>query len=148
MCTAAKLGGEVTHLDHTNNLAVLLAEESHCALFLCSLDIGFLGYNGISRENILVNYSLNSLDLLRSESCEMREVKTANAIIYIGACLLNVVSKDATKRRLKQMSRRVISHNILTAHIRNISHYSIANSKATVNYCTEVITSVSDFVGS
>ena len=162
MSTAAKLGGEVAHLDHTNGVAVLFAEERHCAFLLCGLDVGFLGYDGRSKHDLLINVRFYAFDLFGSESLEVREVEAADLVAYVGACLLNVVTENTAESRLKKVSRGVVTHNVLAVEGINNNFDAVANFDGTaLNLCkvdiyairllsvvdTESVSSVSDGTG-
>ena len=81
MCTAAKLGREVAHLDHTDGLSVLLAKERHSAVLLSSLNISLHSNDAVSYENVSVYKRFNSRDLVRGEGCEMSKVKSAELLV-------------------------------------------------------------------
>ena len=76
MGAAAKLGGEVARSDDSDDVAVFLAEESHCAELLR------LGYrhlnacNGQSGENNFVDSLLNIMLLLGGEGREVSEIES------------------------------------------------------------------------
>ena len=83
MCAAAKLGREVAHLDHADCLAVLFAEECHCAFLAGCVNIGFLCNYLVRREDVRVYESLYLLQLVGSERGEVSEVKTASFVVHI-----------------------------------------------------------------
>ena len=147
MRTAAKLGGEVSHLDHTNDLAVLLAKQRHSAVLLCGLKVGLHSINADCGKNVRVDQGLDLGDLLCTHRREMRKVKAANAFVYVRACLLHVVTKHRTKRRLKQVRRRVIASNGATANVGNIRHHRVANRKAAVDHGAKVNINTVGFLG-
>ena len=143
MSTAAKLGREVAHLYHTNGLAVLFTEECHRAVLLCGLDVGLHSYDLVCNENVSVNECFNCRDLLGCESREVSEVKSAKLLVYVRACLLNVVAEYRAESRLKQVSSRVVTADRVSSCILDVSGDLVAYVKSSVcNGCNVNINAV------
>ena len=132
MGTAAKLGGEVAHLNHTYDLAVFFTEESHSAVLTRSLNVGLNGIDTACSENVYVNQGLNLFDLLRGKSGKVCKVKAAYILTYVRSGLLYVIAKHSAESRLKQMARGVISHNGSAALAVDLCGNSIAYLYSTV----------------
>ena len=138
MCTATKLGREVAHLDHADGLSVLLAKERHSAVLLSSLNISLHSNDAVSYEDVSVYKRFNSRDLVRGEGCEMSKVKSAELLVYVRACLLNVVAENRAESRLKQVSGRVVAADRCAASILNVGSYRISNADSAVGNSANV----------
>ena len=113
--TAAELYGEVACLDNSYDIAVLLAEERHCSELPRLFDRHLRACDLDSLEYLLVYELLNAFKLLGSHCGEVGEVKAELVVRYELTRLLNVRSEHLTKRRLEKVSRRVVSHDALSA---------------------------------
>ena len=126
MSSAAKLSREISGLDNTYNVAVLLSEKSHCSRFL-SFFYRHLGHcDALSRENNIINLVFNRFQLIRCHSREMRKVKTNSVFVNKLTCLLNVRAECFPQSRLKKMRRRVVSCNCVSPLRVDGSLYAVA----------------------
>lgn len=76
MAAAAELHGEVRNGNNANDVAVFFAEESGSTLLLSFLNRQLFNINSLASQNLLVDNSLNLLQLLSSNLREVGEVKT------------------------------------------------------------------------
>ena len=105
MSTAAELGREVAHPDHSDRVAVLLAEERHRALLLRLVDGGLGRDNRLAEQNVRVDEGLDGVELFRRQSRVVREVEAAAGFVDEGARLLDMIAENGSQSRLEQVSR-------------------------------------------
>ena len=138
MSTAAELNGNALCLNNSYDIAVLFAEQSHCAKLL-SLFNGHLGHgNGDSVKYILVYDSFDLGKLLGCNCLKVREVETASLSINIRTCLMNMVAQNLSQSCLEQMSCGVVSHDSVTLFNVNGSGNAVALAETAHFNCTEV----------
>mgnify|MGYP006867322534 CR=1 FL=1 len=87
MAAAAEHHGEVRNGNNANNIAVFFTEESSSTLLLSFLNRQLFNINSFASQNLLVDNSLNLLQLLSSNLREVGEVKTQNGPDDIAAGL-------------------------------------------------------------
>ena len=117
MRTTAQLGahGRVTYFKNANGLPIFLFEESD-STFLGSLLIGNdLASNRQIISHPFINDVLYFIELLSTDSGQLREIKSKAVGIYQRASLLNMAAKHLAQRCLKQVSRRVVPGDVKTA---------------------------------
>src|SRR4029450_6646276 len=110
MCPATELARVVVDLDHSHLVAVLLAEEHHCAEAPRLLDRRDERPHGMVLEPLLVDRMLDLLALLVAESPRMREVEAKLVRAHGRACLPHVLAEDVPERLMKEMRGGVIRH--------------------------------------
>ena len=138
MSTAAQLRGEVTHLHHAYDLAVLLAEQGHSTVLTGGLDVGLQGGDSLSGEDVCVHQCLHCRDFLGSQCGEVGEVKAADLLAYVGAGLLYVIAQNGTQSCLQQMCRGVITHNGVAAIGIDVCRQGVAHADNAVVQITDV----------
>ena len=106
---AAELGGPALNINNTDDLAVLLAEQSHSAQLLGLFDGHFLDGDVHRLEDLVVDDLLHAEQLLGSDSAEVGKVEVRDLCILIGACLMHMVAQHFTQRCLQQMGGGVRS---------------------------------------
>ena len=91
---AAELGGPALNINNADDLAVLLAEQSHSAQLLGLFDGHLLDSDVHRLEDLVVDDLLHADQLLGSDSAEVGEVEVGDGSVLIGACLMDVVAQD------------------------------------------------------
>ena len=82
MSTAAKLRGEVAHLNHTDLLTIFFTKQCHSTGLLRFIQTHLLSYNSQILLNLFIYQIFNLFDLLRSHSGEMGKVETESVRGY------------------------------------------------------------------
>ena len=116
---AAELGGPALNINNTDDLAVLLAEQSHSAQLLGLFDGHFLDGDVHRLEDLVVDDLLHAEQLLGSDSAEVGEVEVGDGSILIGACLMDVVAQDLAQSCLQQVGSGVVAgdgHAVFLIH--------------------------------
>ena len=138
MSTAAELNGNALCLNNSYDIAVLFAEQSHCAKLL-SLFNGHLGHgNGDSVKYILIYDSFDLGKLLGCNCLKVGEVETTSLSVNIRTCLMNMVAQNLSQSCLEQMSCGVVSHDSVTLFNVNGSGNTVALAETAHFNCTEV----------
>ena len=138
MCTAAKLGGEIPHLDNTDFLAVLLAKQCHRARLLCFIQGHNIGYNRQGCCNLIIYNLFNLLYLLWSHRREMSKVETQTVTGYQGTSLLYMATKYGTQRFMKQMGCGMVAGSQFTVFLVNRHGYFFSHLEHTLYYNTDM----------
>ena len=110
--SAAELCGEITHLDNADFVAVLLAEQSHCAALLGIVDAHDGGIDIEALSDLLIDQILDLFQLLSGHCLIVAEVETGPAGILIGTLLLDMGAEDYTQGFLHQVSRTVVAAGV------------------------------------
>ena len=114
MSTAAELD-RVTCCNYSYCVAVLLAEESHCAQLSCLFDRHFLHSYGDRRHYGSIYHSLNISDLFICHCAEVVEVETAGLLVDKLSSLMNVVAQHLAQSILEKVSCGVVAHDSKSA---------------------------------
>ena len=114
MGTTAQLDGKTaTHGQHPNGVAILLAEQRHCALGLGGIDIGFLDLHRRIAADLGIDAILQCAELLRFDRFEVAEVEAQALTVHQGALLAHVLTENFTQRSMQQVGRRVVERRSL-----------------------------------
>ena len=109
MGAAAQLNGEIARADNAHDIAVLLAEQSHCAELLRLFNGHLACLDRNTLEDDLVDLALYRLELIARESGEMGEVEAHFLAVDKLSRLLNVAAEVLSEGCLEQMSRGVVA---------------------------------------
>ena len=112
VCTAAEFCGEITHLDDTDFIAVLFAEQSHRTALLGFVNAHDGSIDSQTFADLLVDQVLDLFQFLGSHCLIVAEVKTGPARILIGALLLNMCAEDFTQGLLHQVGGTVVAAGV------------------------------------
>ena len=93
VCAAAQLDRVITGLDHTHDVAVLLAEKSHGARTFGFLAGRLVDSDGLVAQDLGVDEILRAPDLLLGHRPEVAEVEPQAVRRYERALLTNVVAE-------------------------------------------------------
>ena len=111
MSAAAELGGPALDIDHADHLAVLLAEQSHCAQLLGFLNGHLLDGDVHGLVDLVVHDLLHAGQFLGRDSAEVGEVEVGDLSILIGACLMHMVAQHFAQSCLQQVGGGVVAGN-------------------------------------
>ena len=120
MGAAAELGGPALDVHNADDLAVLLAEQGHCAQLLGLLNGHLLDFNVHCVEDAVIDDFLHTGQLLRRDGAEVGEVEVGDLRILIGACLMDMVAQHLTQGSLQQVGRGVVAadgHPVFLVHL-------------------------------
>ena len=111
MGAAAQLGAPAVDVHHADLIAVLLAEQSHCA-HLLGLGNGHRARGHVQRlEDLLVDDVLHQSQLLRSHRTEVGKIEAQALIVLIRTSLMHMIAQYLTQGSLQQMRTRVVAGN-------------------------------------
>ena len=103
MLTAAELHREVAHLHNPDRVAVLLAEERHCAELLRLVEGHHLRLDISALKDHIGHNGVDLAYLLSGERGEVGEVKAQIVRLYERTGLMHMVAEDKAQRALEQM---------------------------------------------
>lgn len=109
MGAAAQLNGEIARADNAHDVAVLLAEQRHCAELLGLFNGHLACLNVDTLEYSLVHLALYCLELIARERRKMGEVKAHFLAVDKLSRLLNMAAEVLSEGCLEQMSRGVVA---------------------------------------
>ena len=109
VCTTAKLAGVVVHFHNPHLVAVLLAEESHCAAAFGFVERHDFPVHGVVGHDRLVHHPLDGFQLLRLHFFEMVEVEPQVPRVHKRTRLLGVLAENRAKGLVQQVCRRVVA---------------------------------------
>ena len=111
--TAAELYG-IRHFDHADFFAVFLAEQRHGAGLSGFVDAHDLGLYRIRAGNTVIDFILDSPDLITGHGLEVAEVEPGPVSVLIGALLLNMAAQNVPEGLLQQVGRAVVAAGLHT----------------------------------
>ena len=119
MCATAEFAGErlvlSAHGDDADDVAILLAKQGDSAGSLSLVDAHDTGHDRLGSEDLLVDQVLDSLELLRGQSLEVREVKAQVLGRHQRAGLGDVLAQDLLKGGVEQVRGGVVAAQEATA---------------------------------
>ena len=123
MRTTAELHGHIAHLDHTDNVAVLLAKHRDGALLLRFLDGQHLGHNGDAAQDRVIDEGIDREQLLGRDGLKVREVEAQTVGLNERTGLMHVIAEHRLERGVEQMRRGVAAADGHAAfHINGCRH--------------------------
>ena len=136
MGAAAELSGPALNINNTDDLAVLLAEQSHSAHLLGFLDGQVLDGDGQSLVNLLVDAALDLGQLGGGDGAEMRKVEVGDLVVLIAAGLMDMLAQDLAQGLLQQVGGSVVAADGGTALLIDGSGDLVVNVDGAVQQLT------------
>ena len=115
MGAAAELHGVAAHVDHTDHIAVLLAEQGSCPQLLGLLNGHLPGDNGVALQDGILDDGIDLGQLLGGNGGVVGKVEAQVVRLHQRTGLMHVVAQDAAQSLLQQVRGRVGPHNGLPA---------------------------------
>ena len=109
MGAAAELSGPALDIDDAHDLAVLLAEQSHCAQLLCLVDGHLLHGDIHGIKDAVVDDLLHAGQLLCGDCAEVGEVEVGDLAVLIRTSLVHMVAQHFAQSSLQQVGSRVVA---------------------------------------
>ena len=123
MRTTAELDGIIAHIDDTDGIAVLFAEQRGSAQFLRFFNGHFPHINGIPLQDGVLHNGINLGKLFLGQSGVVGEVEAQMIWFHQRTGLVDMITQHLGQSLLQQVRGRVGSHNGLAAlHINGSLH--------------------------
>ena len=116
-----------TDRQHAHFVAVLLAEEGHCAILDRVVKAHELGVRPGVGKNFCVDTRFHFANLQRRHRCVVREVEAGFFCIHQRALLLHVAAQHFAQGLVHQVGGRVVAHGARAAHCVHLRRHGIAN---------------------
>ena len=126
MAAATELHGEARNSNHTDNLAIFFAEESHSTLLLSFLNGQLFNLYSLASKNFFIHKSFYLSQLLLGNLGEMGEVKAQSIGTNIATCLVNMAAQHLLQSSVQQMGCSVVAGNIQLAGLVHCKGHSVA----------------------